>query len=261
MSDDQKHPNSDDGLPPPNRVEPPPEVAPYELAPEPIPEPRPQPQPAQPRATPREPTPGKLADAGLTDDFPEDTDFDVDPEVERALKGEPAPGASSSDSIDEDLEARRKHRLVKSQGDPKITASIGGGIALVAMIVAAYRNTDHWFYASLLSVYMTALNTITGVAAISVVAHFENCRLGKVHHAAARMLIAVATASAILSMGVSGYNVITAPLGIVAYLGVLAMLFHWSPVRVIRVAAVHAAMIAALYFGMLLYHAAARTEA
>jgi hypothetical protein len=249
MSDDQKHPNSDDGLPPPNRVEPPPEVAPYELAPEPTPSP-----------PPREPTPGKLADAGLTDDFPEDTDFDADPEVERALKGEPAPSSGSDESIDEDLEARRKHRLVKSKGDPKAAALIGGCVALVAMFVAAYRNSDHWFYASLLSLYMVALNTITGVAAIGVVAYFESCRLGKVEHAAARMLIAVSVATVILSLGVSGYNVITAPLGIAAYLGVLAILFHWTPVRIIRVAAVHAAMIAALYFGMLLYHAAARTE-
>jgi hypothetical protein len=50
--------------------------------------------------------------------------------------------------------------------------------------------------------------------------------------------------------------VITAPLGIVAYLGALAALFRWQPVRIIRVAAVHGAMIAALYVGMMLYAAA-----
>jgi hypothetical protein len=253
MNDDKDHQKPDGGLPPPIRVEPAAEAAPYELAPEP------EPAPVQARSPAREPVPGKLADSGLTDDFPEDADFEKDPEVERALKGEPAPTSGEGEHGEEDPDPRRKHRLVKATGDPKVYALVGTAIALAAMVVASVRNSDHWFSAGVLAVYMVALNTVTGVGAIGTVAYFEQARLGKFRHAAARMLVAVAVATLIFNIGAGQYNVITAPLGVVAYLGSLAVLFHWTPVRIIRVAAVHGAMIAVLYLGMVLYDAATGT--
>lgn len=246
---DPKHPNDDTGLPPANRIEPAADATPYDLAPEPPPTP-PPPQASTPHQLPV-PKPGKLAEAGLTDDFDEDADFDTDPEVERALKGEPIEAEPAADHhVDP---ARHKHRLVKPAGDPKLYASIGGALALAAAFVSGWHNDKHWFYSGLLALYMTIVNTATGVAAIATVAYFEQARLGKVRHAAPRMLVAVAGASLVLSIGVGGYNVITAPLGILTYAGLLAILFRWPPPTLIRVGATHALLIAAQSIAMWLY--------
>ncbi|HYE63152.1 MAG TPA: hypothetical protein VD997_14250 [Phycisphaerales bacterium] len=251
MSEERKH---DDRFPPPNRVEPAENATPYELAPEPEPVPVPEAPPTQatpPPPAPAEPKAGKLSDSGLIDDFDDDADFDKDPEVERVMKGEPDEAAEAAGpAIDPE---RRKHRLVKPAGDPQVYAMIGGGIAIAAAIISGYNNQEHWFLSGVLALYMCLFNTITGVGAIGAVAYFEQARLGKVKHAAPRMLITVAAGSLVLSIGVGGYNVITAPLGIATYLGLLAVLYRWPPVRVLRVAALHAAIMGAQYFAMLLY--------
>src|SRR4051812_16988725 len=92
---------------------------PYELEPIPV-EPSPQP-PAVPAPAPAVPQAGKLSDKGLIDDMPEDADFDHDPEVERALKGDRGE-ASKDGTVDED--PKPVPPFVRAGGDPKTLALV-----------------------------------------------------------------------------------------------------------------------------------------
>jgi hypothetical protein len=70
------------------------------------------------------------------------------------------------------------------------------------------------------------------------------------------MLVAVSIAHLVISAGKGGYNVVTAPLGVLLYAAAMGVLFRLSPVRMVRVGAMHAVMIAAIYLAMVLYAAA-----
>lgn len=230
----------------PVRIDPPKqEVTPYALEPD---------TPAPPGAASRPPTPprpGKLGDRSFMDDMPEDTDLEHDPEVERALKGAPP---SSDKSVDADAD---KPTFVRpGGGGAKPIALIGAGLAIGAAITAGVRSSDHWFASAALALYLTAFHTGTGVAAAAAVAYLERVKFGAADLMAARMLVAVAIAYLVFSAGMGGYNALTAPLGAVLYLLALGVLSRFTPVRLLRVAAVHVLLVAGVYVAMMLYAAA-----
>ncbi len=202
------------------------EATPYDLAPEP---------------------PPQLGKGRFVDELPEDADLEHDPEVERVLKGEPL----EPDSVDAEIPPAML--FVKPGGDPAVLAAIGGGILLAAVITSCLRTTRHWFPAGALTLYLTLLNTICGVAAIAIVAHFERLRFGRVELAAARMLIAVSVAFLAFSFGQGLTTALTAPLGLALYLAALGMLFKVSLLRAVRVASVHAAITLSIYIAMIIY--------
>ena len=224
----------------PNRVEPAAtDVSPYELAPEPV-------NPSAPQGKP------KLSDKSFVDDLPEDADLEHDPEVERALKGEPLENADQDGTVDANPPGAT---FVKPGGDPKTLALVGAGLAIATTIVSAI-NSEHWFFAGALALYLTAVHTITGLIAIAIVAYFEKLRFGPLETAAARMLVAVGLAYLVISAGAGNWNAITAPLGALVYLVAVGVLFRLLVPRLLRVAAIHAILSAALYLAMILYAAA-----
>ncbi len=231
----------------PPRIEPPKEEAvPYALEPEP---PKVEPARAAP-ARPAEPKAGRVGDGSFMDDMPEDADLEHDPEVERALKGEP----SRDKTVDVDAD---KPRFVKEGGgEAKPLALVGLGLAVGAAITAAVRSSDHWFASGALAIYMTLLHSVTGIAAAAGVAYFEREKFGRVDLAGARMLVAVAVAYLVFSAGAGAYNAVTAPLGALLYLVVVGVLFRFPMVRLVRVAALHLMIVVAVYVAMMLYAAA-----
>jgi hypothetical protein len=209
---------------------------PYDLEPAP-------PSPLPPR--------GKLSDKGLIDDMPEDADFTHDPEVERALKGEKSAAADKEVTVDETPEPAPP--FVRP-GDAKVTALVGAGIGIAAIIAAAVNSPQHWFPSAVLVLYFIVLHAMTGVGALAGAAYICDQPLGRIELAAARMLAAVSLFLLLVNLQVGfAHRFIEPLLAVAGYWLTLTVLFRASWVRLFYVAVIHAGLALVVWLGMAIY--------
>jgi hypothetical protein len=175
----------------------------------------------------------------LTDDFDEDADFDHDPAMPKA----PAPPAPRPKA---DVFVR------PGMGNAQVVGTLGVVAAVLATVLAASLGQGPWYKAVVISLYETGVQTLAGVVAVLFAARMVEKPLGSPELAAARMLLAVATARAILplSFGVPGTGRFLEGL---AVLGVYVAL-TWALFRLPRPAwfvmvAGHAILVVALWLG------------
>jgi hypothetical protein len=139
---------------------------------------------------------GKLEGPGFLSEFPEEADFDRDPELERAVAGpvRPAPRAEAREESVGEVFVRG------GVAEARIWAIAGAVLLAGAMIATLVNADDRHVPRILLTLYNTLLHTGTGVVALFAAALFTERRLGSFELAAARMFTAVAAFSLIFSL-------------------------------------------------------------
>ena len=193
-----------------------------------------------PDAPPPDRTP-KIEAPGLTDDFDEDADFDTVPGVTP-----PARTVAAAAPVPEDP-------FVKAGLGSAQTIAALGVVALVgAAVLAASLGTQPWYKSVVLSIYLTALQTLAGVGAVVFAARMAEKPLGQLELAAARMLLAVAAARCFLPVA---YNVpytgrVLEGLSVIAtYALITFVLFRLPRQHWFVMTATHAALLVVLWLG------------
>ncbi|MCE7974857.1 MAG: hypothetical protein DYG92_11150 [Leptolyngbya sp. PLA1] len=220
----------------------------------PVPDPKPapydlEPEAAQAREKPTAPTPPRapprasLDAPPLLDDLDDDADLTADPEVERALKGEPRAEARTPEPAEPMPEAAPP--LVRPGRLSARHAAIAGGVlSLAAVIVGASGAGEHWVGGAVMAAYLIALHTCTGVLALGVTAHLHAARLGPLNLVAARVLVAVAAFMAVVMLPIPGPVTLARPLAAVGAIGVylvlMGVLFRPGTHRYRAMVALHA---------------------
>ena len=235
--------------------------------PKPAPEPTPQ-TPAEPATydvAPLDPPPAslpkgriverasKVGDASLLDDFDEDADFSVDPEVEQATGKGPKPVSAAAEPTPAGPTfVRPAGRLdARTLG---ITAGVLTLSAVIAAALTAPARLRQGFPDAFLTLYLTFFHTATGVGALLLAAALRGERAGDVVLAAARMGVAVASFQFIyhLDIPVAG-RTDEFLLAMLSYLSLLMIQFRFDRERLVLVAGVHAAQWLAIYLVTVLW--------
>ncbi len=156
----------------------------YDLEPD-KPETPPQPRPA---GTPTPPS-GKppLDRPSLLEGFEEDADFDKDPELERVITGK-AERTAAAAAVAEDT----RPEFGKPLGSNPVHWAIAGGVLLVGAMIATGVNYDSKrFLMIVLTLYIAALHTGTGIVAAYIAAILTSTRVKNFELTAARIFAAV----------------------------------------------------------------------
>lgn len=138
--------------------------------------------------------PAGLDAPGLLDDFPEDADFDHDPEMNRVITGE----ADKPKVEVAEVETDGREEFVKEGWDNPVLLLVLGGISLLAALIATGVTAPDGSGAGaiaklvILTLYFTALHTGTGLVAVMLGALFTETRFSKASLAAPRMFLCVA---------------------------------------------------------------------
>jgi hypothetical protein len=181
----------------------------------------------------------KIEAPGLTVDFDEDADFDDVP-------GIPKPAAPKAKEPAPD-------GFVKTGwGSAQTIAALGVVATIGAAILAATLGTQPWLKAVVLSLYLTAIQTLAGIGAVVFAARMAEKTLGPLELAAARMLLAVAAARCFLPLA---YNVpytgrVLEGLSVIGtYLIISFVLFRLPRQHWFVMAASHAGLLIVLWLG------------
>jgi hypothetical protein len=200
---------------------------------------------------------GRIEAPGLLSGFPEDADFDRDPEVDRVIAG-PRPEERNAAEREE---APAGEELVQSGfAEARVWAIVGAVLLISAMIAAAVNAPDRHVARVLLTLYNALLHTGTGVVALFIAAVLTERRLGSFELAAARMFTAVAAFSLLfnLHLNLIGENwahwkVEELLLASVAYVLIVASTFRlWQLRNLAYVVGSHFFLWLVVYVGMLL---------
>jgi len=166
----------------------------YSVAPE-------EARPAVSASAPR----GRIDKPGLTADFPEDADFDHDPELTKVITGKagtrdgsPAPGSSGATFVG--AGTHPTDFIPTGLGPPLLWAIIGGVLLVIALVFTGINAPDKTAYRILLRLYTVALHTGTGVVALYVAAALMRQIVGRIDLAASRMFAGVAAFAAVFSL-------------------------------------------------------------
>jgi hypothetical protein len=224
-----------------------------------MPDQRDEPYPLEPNDTsenqPVERKPGIDA-PGLLSEFPEDADFDRDPEMDRVVAGptsHPSSPGAPAQTPPEDF-------VRPGFGDARVWG-ITGAVLLVGAMIATGVNVETRVLANIfLTMYNTLLHTGTGVVALFAAAILTEHRLGAFELAAARMFTAVAAFALVFSLNINivgegweqwkGEEVIMAALAYVLLVAALFGLWGWR--SLLYVVGSHFFLWLIMYVGMLL---------
>ncbi len=200
------------------------EPAMYSVVPE-------EPRPAPPANAPR----GRIDKPGLTEDFPEDADFDHDPELTKVITGKSgtrsAPHGPGS-GADAQSAQHPADFVPTGMGPPMLWIIVGGVLLLVALVFTGVNAPDKTPYRVLLTLYTVALHTGTGVVALYVAAALVRQIVGRIDLAASRMFAGVAAFAAIFSLKLhlTSYPVVDNAarllLAALSYLAIVAVTFR-----------------------------------
>lgn len=189
---------------------------PYEVegTPNPPPPPPPSGAPADPTAKPRLfniplPKPseaagskGKIEAPKLLEDFPEDADFDKDPEMDRVITGKSGRSAEAPAPTD-----AREEFVKPGLGNAKAWAIVGTVLMVGALVATGASGPEPRFARIMLTLYNTLLHTGTGVVAVFAAAALLRQRFGNLELGAARMYAAVAAFSLLFSLRLTLFDV------------------------------------------------------
>jgi hypothetical protein len=191
--------------------------------------------PEEPKGYDVEPAPppiprAKIDKPSLTRDFPEDADFDHDPELNAAITGKNAGGVAgiALPGTHPDLIDFVKPGL----GPPMLWLIVGALLTIVALVFTGVNAGDHTPYRILLRLYTIALHTGTAVVALYLAAALQHQIVGRIDLAAARMFAAVAAFGALFAQKLhfTPYSVINNAtpmlLGAIAYLAIVIVTFR-----------------------------------
>jgi len=199
--------------------------------------------------------PNRVGDAGLMDDFDEDADFTRDPEVERALKGAgpiPAPDGDSSYAA-----SKRPVFIKPGLGSAEHLGFVAGGLLIGAVITAGVTAASRgraWLPDVILTSYLTAFHTLTGVVAVAVTAYFAKHKTGDLALAAARMGLAVAMFQLVFHLNIPiPSRVDEVFFACLAYVAVVWGLFRVTLDNLVILVAVHAGLWTLVYVSAVLY--------
>jgi len=206
----------------------------------------------------------KVGDSGLLDDFDEDADFTVDPQVDAALLG----GARASKQPHKEFgigrESLKGPPYVKEGfGTAEQLAMIAGGVFLAAIITTCLTATSRgrvWYADGISTAYSTLLHTLTGVLAVFIGAYVVQRPLGNIALAAARIGLAVCVFQLILHLNIppSGRFDETL-LAVAGYCGVLWGLFRFKRDELMVVVCSHASLWMIFWLSSVLYAWSAAT--
>jgi hypothetical protein len=221
-------------------------------------EPQPE-KPATPPASapkPIEEYKAKLDVPPLLDEFSDDADFDKDPELERAILGKS--GSSSPAAAAEQLPELPEF-VMPGIGEPRHLAIGGVGLLVAAMIATGINAPNSVPYRVLLTLYNTLVHTGTGVVAVYIAARLMERSFTRVELVAARMFVAVAALTLIMSLAVplTAYGwinqVVRAALAVGAYVLLVAGSFKlWQRTPLMYVIGFHALLWLIVQLGMAL---------
>ncbi len=202
-----------------------------------------------------------VGDGSLIDDFDEDADFSKDPEVERVLGGGAARAGKNTTASTADVFVKPGFGTAE-----QIYIAVGA-VTLAAVIAAGVTAAGRgrvWYVDCILTLYLTALHTLTGAAAVMAAAHLSEKRLGELPLATARMGLAVAVFQLLWHLNITfiPLRLDEAALAILGYFATVWILFRLPRERVMLVAMLHGAIWFAIFFAAQLWvwslsHAAA----
>lgn len=187
----------------------------------------------------------------LTADFPEDADFDHDPELQRVLHGvKSAPPKRARRSITQPAEGQDAPPptdfIQPTFGQPVHWAAVGGALLLVALIATAVNAPSRSVWRVLLMLYQALLHTGTGVVAVYIAAALLRQYVGRPDLAAARMFAAVAAFSCVFALnlrltGVQGLDLsIKLAIALACYVLLIAATFNlWRRIPLAYVVGTH----------------------
>ncbi|MDX2149049.1 MAG: hypothetical protein SFZ23_16170 [Planctomycetota bacterium] len=220
----------------------------------------------------REP-PAPANKPSLLEGFDPDADFERDPELARAAKvGGAPPERRGGDRRFRDASERPRREAAPADRDERsesggegiiarpgvpnaqISAAIGLGVMLSAMIVAGVNARASIAAHVIVAGYQVLLHAATGVVAIYLVAKFHRLKLGAVELAAARMLLAVALFQLCFQLNFrlfSGkFEEVLAAAG--AYFLATLLLFRQGSERTLHVGATHFVLWLLVWLGSML---------
>lgn len=163
--------------------------------------------------------------------------------------------ASADDSDAEGDSAELGPFVVTGRGTAQHVFYAGVFLLMAAMIATAMSTTQQKFPNVVLTAYLGAAHTITGVTALVLAARLAGRPFGSVELASARMLVAVAAFLLGLNIGIKiDYigKVLDTLLALAGYSGALWLLFRFTRETLIVVVTLHAAISALIYFGGLI---------
>lgn len=142
-------------------------------------------------------------------------------------------------------------------GGAKVLSAVGGVLLLTAIVLAAMTTKGGAFAASVQTLYQGLIHTVTGVAALAVVARLAGRKFGALESAGARMLVCVAVfliaerIDALFGEGV--HRLIGRSLAILlasgAYFGAVSAMFLRNIRESAVIAGLHAAMWLVVWVG------------
>jgi hypothetical protein len=211
---------------------------------------------SRPKPPPAEPSPEPLP--SLTDGIEGIDDLADKPTKKPA---EPAPRAKSKVRIvEEPAEAEEdpeKPFVPEGLGGPTVVGAVGGVLLLAAIIVSAMTTKGGVFASSVQTAYQGLIHTVTGVAAVAIVARLANRKFGALESAAARMLVCVAVfliaerIDALFGEGVHRFigRTLAILLACGAYFGAVSAMFLRNVRESAVIAGLHAAMWLVVWVG------------
>lgn len=210
---------------------------------------------------------GKVGDSGLLDDFDEDADFSVDPQVEEALFGGVKSGRGGKkdwNAVGQEGEKLQGPAFVKDGfGTAEQLGWAAGGVLLAAIITTCLTADSRgrvWFADGIVTAYGTLLHTVTGVLAVFIGSYVAQRPLGNLVLAAARMGLAVCVLQLIFHLNIPPAGRFDETfLAIAGYCGVLWGLFRFKRDELLVVVCAHASMWMALWLSGVLYAWSAAT--
>lgn len=142
-------------------------------------------------------------------------------------------------------------------GGPRVVAIVGGVLLVGAVIIAAMTTKGSILAASVQTLYQGLIHTVTGVAAVAVVARLAGRKFGALESAGARMLVCVAVfliaerIDALFGEGV--HRLVGRTLAILlasgAYFGAVSAMFLRNIRESAVIAGLHAAMWLVVWVG------------
>lgn len=153
-------------------------------------------QPAVPKARPASPVPGeprpKIDKPGLLDDFDEDADFTLDPEVDKAL-GKPT--LAQARAKEAEAAAADPARWLIQPGFPQFrsAAIIAAVLGITATVLSGVQAQYTGIWEAVYALYQILLHTGTGLLACLIAARLSERGFNQPELAAARIAIAVST--------------------------------------------------------------------
>lgn len=166
----------------------------------------------KPAATPS----SKIDKPSVLEGFDDDADFNKDPELDRAILGNPRPPRTVDDPLPDDF-------IKPGIGDPIHWAAAGGAMLLATLIIVPVRATNVPLLRTADMLYGVLLHTATGVVALYVAAALVRKIVGRPELAAARMFAAVSAAALIYAINpkfvghLAADNAIRMALAVLAY--------------------------------------------